>query len=87
MSRLLHLREALIRALLSFLGLLNHAAQFMPLGRLPIRPLQFNLKVWVSDLRSMIDSWNLQEDPFHRALQFLWDTHPLRHRYALPPPP
>ena len=51
-------RVVLARDYLSFLGLLSHAADFIPLGRLRLRPLQFYLKCF----------WSLQLDlatPIH----------------------
>ena len=84
--RLLRLRTAPVRLLLSFLGLLNHAAQFIPLGRLHIRPLQFYVKIWAPNLHEMIDSRIPLEDSFHRALQFWSDAPPLRRGVPLRPP-
>ena len=48
-------RQASVRHLLSLLGLLNHAAQSVPLGRLHLRPLQFFVKAKAPNLKLMLD--------------------------------
>ena len=82
-DRLLRLRTAPVRLLLSFLGLLNHAAQFIHLGRLHIRPIQFYVKVWAPNLHEMIDRLIPLEDSFRRALHFWQDSSRLRQGVPL----
>ena len=45
-----------VRRLLQLIGLLNHVADYIPLGRLHLRPVQFYLNAWVKDLREEIES-------------------------------
>ena len=86
-SLLSSLQSAPVRLLLSFLGLLNHASQFIFLGRLHIRPLQFFVKAKVPNLRTMLYSSVPLDSHFRRALEFWADSSQLQTGVPLHPPP
>ena len=69
-SELLRLRQTSVRYLLSFLGLLNHVAQLVHLGRLRLRRLQFFVKAKAPVLKDMLDLQVELDDHFRKAL--LW---------------
>ena len=50
-STLTSCHRSSVRILLSLIGSLNHAAQFVHLGRLHVRPLQFYVKAWTPNLK------------------------------------
>jgi hypothetical protein len=73
-SLLKRMSKAPVRLLLSLLGLFNHTSQFLQLGRLHLRPLQFYVKAKVQDLRRDIDCKISLEGPFFSALDW-WDNY------------
>jgi hypothetical protein len=80
------LSQAPVRLILSLLGLLNHAAQFIQLGRLHIRPLQFYVKAHVPNLHLAIYD-NVQLDwVFQLALDWWANPTQLRQGVPLHPP-
>ena len=46
-----------VRHLLRLIGVLNHIAEFIPLGRLYVRPIQFFLMSFHKDLREDLNHW------------------------------
>jgi hypothetical protein len=70
-------RQVKVRYLLSLLGLLNHAAQFIHLGRLHLRPLQMYVKIWSPNLRDSIDHYIPLEKSFYQALAWWEDSQRL----------
>ena len=75
-----------VRLLLSLIGCLNHAAQFIHLGRLHLRPLQFYVKAWAPNLKEEIDSSIPLQWPFHKALDWWKDRVRLAQGVPLHPP-
>lgn len=85
---LFRMKSAPVRLLLSLLGLLNHACQFVSLGRLHIRPLQFYVKAKTPDLQKAIkqsESIPL-ENPFFLALEWWLNQDRLRAGVPTRPP-
>ena len=77
-----------IRHLLRLIGVINHMADFIPLGRLYVRPVQFFLLSLQKDLREDLDHWVSIRPTLRKALwpwtdpQWLGASVPLR----MPPP-
>ena len=75
-----------VRLLLSVIGSLNHASQFIPLGRLHLRPLQLYVKALVPNLKESIDASIPLKPPFHQALSWWKDQVYLKQGVPLQPP-
>ena len=78
--------SAKVRQLLSLIGSLNHASQFIRLGRLHVRPLQFFVKAKVKNLKEEIDSWVPLDQHFHATLVWWTDSQRLTEGVPLHPP-
>ena len=78
--------RAPVRVLLSLLGSLNHASQFIQLDRLHVRPLQFYVKAWAPNLKEAIDSSIPLERSFHIALDWWKNPEQLLRGVPLHPP-
>ena len=66
-------RRATAKALLSFLGLLNHACEMVPMGRLQIRPFQFFVNHHWKAHRESLDKVILLDEVFLRQLTW-WEN-------------
>ena len=76
-----------IRLLLRLIGILNHLADYVPLGRLRLRPVQFYLLSLHVDLRQDFDRRVPIRPGLRLALQPWLDRHWLGARVALRSPP
>lgn len=76
-----------VRQYLSLLGLLNHVAYLIPLGRLHVRPLQMYLASFSFEIRSQLDTFLPLKRGFYLALQWWEDQSHLRVGVPLSPPP
>jgi hypothetical protein len=85
-SCLLKLDRAPVRLLLSMIGLFNHAAQFIHLGRLHLRPLQLYVKAMAPNLRKSLDRQIRLLPPFFMALEWWNNQATLRSGVPLHPP-
>ena len=56
-NSILPLSRIQVRHLLCLIGVLNHVAEYVPLGRLHVRPVQFYLLSVNRDIRENIDHW------------------------------
>jgi len=77
-----------VRQYLSLLGLLNHVAYLVPLGRLHVRPLQLYLASFNFELRSQLESVVPLQRVFYLALE--WWTNQSHIMSGVPlslPPP
>ena len=72
-----------VRLYLRLLGILNHLAEYIPLGRLYLRPLQFYLLSFHLDLRSNLEAWIPIRPSLRLALWPWTDAHWLGARVPL----
>ena len=79
-------RQLTARAFLSLLGILNAAADFVPLGRLHVRPLQFYLQSHWSPQRDPLSSTIAVPESIHPHLRWWLDLDRLQEGFPLRPP-